>query len=168
MEPPVFILRGYDLDDALDELCLQRLRYLLKDDFIVEVMEEDVHPADIKEVKDALALVIKYLDWSAPDLDGRGYVEWYDKEPEFDKNKKISVSLDMYHMFVIITALHRMKRDLLDGCQMNGTDELSDAIDDTRKIVRKKQLELIDYFGDYPDVYNKILKDIDYIRKGIK
>ena len=48
MEPPVFILRGYDLDDALDELCLQRLRYLLKDDFIVEVMEEDVHPADIK------------------------------------------------------------------------------------------------------------------------
>ena len=51
---------------------------------------------------------------------------------------------------------------------MDGTDELSDAIDDTRKIVRKKQLELIDYFGDYPDVYNKILKDIDYIRKGIK
>lgn len=168
MEPPVFILRGYDLADALDELCLQRLRYLLKDDFIVEVMEEDVHPADIKEVKDALALVIKYLDWSSPDLDGRGYVEWYDEEPEFDKNKKISVSLDMYHTFVIITALHRMKRDLLDGCQMDGTDELSDAIDDTRKIIRKKQLELIDYFGDYPDVYNKILKDIDYISKGIK
>jgi hypothetical protein len=110
MEPPVFILRGYDLADALDELCLQRLRYLLKDDFIVEVMEEDVHPADIKEVKDALALVIKYLDWSSTDLDGRGYVEWYDEEPEFDKNKKISVSLDMYHTFVIITALHRMKK----------------------------------------------------------
>lgn len=168
MNEPMFVLRGYDLGEALDDLCLQRLRYLLKDDFIVEVLEEEVAPSDIKEVKDAVALVIKYLDWSAPDLDGRGYVEWYDEEPEFDKNKKISVSLDMYHMFVIIRALHRMEKDLLNGCQMDGTDELLDAIDDTRKIIRKKQLELIDYFGDYPDAYNKILKDIDYISKGIK
>jgi len=168
MEPPVFILRGYDLADALDELCLQRLRYLLKDDFIVEVMEEDVHPADIKEVKDAFALVIKYLDWSAPDLDGRGYVEWYDKESGVDKNKGLSVSLDIYQMFFIINALHRMKRDLLDGCQTDGSDELLDIIDDTRKIIRAKQLALIDYFDDDLNTYNKILKDIDHLRKGIK
>jgi hypothetical protein len=168
MEPPVFVLRGYDLDDALDELCLQRLRYLLKDDFIVEVMEEDVHPADIKEVKDAFALVIKYLDWSAPDLDGRGYVEWYDKESGVDKNKALSVSLDIYQMFFIINALHRMKRDLLDGCQTDGSDELLDIIDDIRKIIRPKQLALIDYFDDDLNTYNKILKDIDHLRKGIK
>jgi hypothetical protein len=168
MSEQVFVLRGFDLGEAVEDLCLQRLRYLLKDDFIVEVLQEEVHPNDIKEVKDAVALVIKYLDWAAPDFDGRGYVEWYDKEPEVDVNKSLSVSLDMYHMFVITTALHRMKRDLLDGCQMNGTDELLDIIDDTRKTIRAKQLGLIDYFDDYPDAYNKILKDIDLLREGIK
>jgi len=163
-----YILKGGEVSEAIDELCFQRLKEYLKDDFIVDVMCEDVHPNDIQEVAEAMNLVVKFLRWTKAYNDVDKIDEWYEKGAETDKNKKISVSLDMYHMSVIITALQRMKKDLLYGCQMDGTDELSDAIDDTRKIVRKKQLELIDYFGDYPDVYNKILKDIDYIRKGIK
>jgi hypothetical protein len=61
-----------------------------------------------------------------------------------------------------------MKRDLLDGCQTDGSDELLDIIDDIRKIIRPKQLALIDYFDDDLNTYNKILKDIDHLRKGIK
>jgi len=168
MEPPFFILRGHDLDDALDDLCLQRLRYLLEDDFITEVMQEDVDPSDIREVKDAVALVIKYFDWSAPDFDGRGYVEWYEKSAENDKHKKLSVKLDIYHTHVIIQALQRMKKDLLEGSQVDGTDELIDIIQDVKNEIRKKQLGLLSYFDNYPDTKNKILRDIDYMHKALK
>lgn len=163
-----YILKGGDVSEAVDELCLQKLREYLKDDFIVDVMCEDVHPDDIQEVVDAIKLVIKFLRWSKAYHDADKIDEWHDVGPETDKNRKTSVKLDMYHTYVIIEALQRMRKDLLQGSQMDGTDELISIIDETKKKIRTKQLGLISYFENYPDTYNKILRDIDYMRKGLK
>lgn len=163
-----YILKGGDVSEAVDELCLQKLTEYLKDDFIVDVMCEDVHPDDIQEVVDAVKLVIKFLRWSKAYHDADKIDEWHDVGPETDKNRKTSVKLDMYHTYVIIEALQRMRKDLLQGSQMDGTDELISIIDETKKKIRTKQLSLISYFENYPDTYNKILRDIDYMRKGLK
>lgn len=163
-----YILKGGDVSEAIDELCFQRLKEYLKDDFIVDVMCEDVHPNDIQEVAEAVNLVVKFLRWTKAYDDVDKIDEWYEKGAETDKNKKLSVSLDIYHMFFIIKALQRMKKDVLQEPKAAGASELLDIIDDTRNIIRKKQLGIIDYYGNFPDTYNKILKDIDLLREGIK
>lgn len=163
-----YILKGGDVSEAVDELCLQKLTEYLKDDFIVDVMCEDVHSDDIQEVVDAVKLVIKFLRWSKAYHDADKIDEWHDVGPETDKNRKTSVKLDMYHTYVIIEALQRLTKDLHEGSQMDGTDELISIIDETKKKIRTKQLGLISYFENYPDTYNKILRDIDYMRKGLK
>ena len=73
-----YILKGGDVSEAVDELCLQKLREYLKDDFIVDVMCEDVHPNDIQEVVDAIKLVIKFLRWSKAYHDVDKIEEWYE------------------------------------------------------------------------------------------
>jgi len=163
-----YILKGGDVSEAVDELCLQKLREYLKDDFIVDVMCEDVHPNDIQEVVDAIKLVIKFLRWSKAYHDADKIEEWHDVGPETDKNKKLSVKLDIYHTHVIIQALQRMKKDLLEGSQVDGTDELIGIIQDVKNEIRKKQLGLLSYFDNYPDTKNKILRDIDYMSKSLK
>ena len=163
-----YILKGGEVSEAVDELCLQKLQEYLKDDFIVDVMCEDVHPSDIQEVVDAIKLIIKFLRWTKAYHDVDKIDEWYEKGAGSDKNKKLSVSLDMYHMFCIIKALKRMERDVLQKPQADGASELLGIIKDTHKIIRTQQLGLADYYSHFPKTYNKILKDIDGIRKVIK
>jgi len=163
-----YILKGGEVSEAIDELCFQRLKEYLKDDFIVDVMCEDVHPNDIQEVAEAMNLVVKFLRWTKAYNDVDKIDEWYEKGAETDKNKKLSVSLDMYHMFCIIKALQRMEKGVLKEPKADGASELLGIIKDTRNIIREKQLGLIDYYGNFPDTHNKILKDIDLLREGIK
>ena len=76
----LFVIKNEMAGDVVDELCVQALQKLLKDNFLEEMLWESIDPDDIAKISDAVKLTLKLFCYISSDLHEYHIENWYEND----------------------------------------------------------------------------------------
>ena len=76
----LFVIKNEMAGDVVDELCVQNLQKLLKDNFLEEMLWESIDPDDIAKISDAVKLTLKLFRYISSNLHEYHIEDWYEND----------------------------------------------------------------------------------------
>lgn len=75
-----FVIKNEMAGEVVNELCVQALEKLLKDNFLEEMLEESIHPDDIAKISEAVKLTLKMFRYTSSNLHEYHIEDWYEND----------------------------------------------------------------------------------------
>ena len=75
-----FVIKNEMAGEVVNELCVQALEKLLKDNFIKGMLDEDIAPDEILRITEAVKLTLKLFRYISSDLHEYHIEDWYEND----------------------------------------------------------------------------------------